>query len=145
METLSVINLMPNKKAEVSRFANDIISQVKGGNLNPLTLKAQLKFIEKTIAEVDKGIKDEFMNEAAKYGKSFEYNGWKIEAMESGTTYDYSSDAEWCTLKEKIKERETFLKSLKAPLEVVNTDTGETTTIVPPIKKSTSTYKFSAI
>jgi hypothetical protein len=48
-------------------------------------------------------------------------------------------------LKEKIKERETFLKSLKAPLEVVNTDTGETTTIVPPVKKSTSTFKFTAI
>jgi len=145
METLSVINLLPSTKEQVKSFASDIISQVKEGALNPLTLKAQLKFIEKTISEVDKGIKDEFMNEAAKYGKSFEYKGWKIEAIESGTTYDYSSDMIWCDLKEKIKERETFLKSLKEPLVVVDTDTGETSTFYPPVKRSTSTYKFTAI
>ncbi len=138
---LSVINLLPSTKDQVNTFANLIIAQVKSGDLNPLTLKAQLKFIEKTLDAIDKGIKDEWMNEASKYGKSFEHKGWRIEQIEAGTSYDFTSDQTHNELKEKIKEREKFLKGLTKPM--ADPDSGEI--CQPPIKKSTTTLKFTAI
>lgn len=145
METLSVINLLPSSKEQVKIFSNDIVSQVKAGVINPLTLKMQMKFIEKTFSEIDKEIKDNVMDEASKYGKSFQHNGWKVDEVEAGVTYDFTRDNEWLDLREKIKERETFLKSLKSPLEIVDTETGETKTLLPPIRKSTTSLKFTAI
>jgi hypothetical protein len=144
MSTLNTINLLPSTKEEAQSFANDLVRRVNEGEINPLTLKAQMKFIEKTLELVDKQTKDSWIKEAGKYGKSFDYQGWKVEEVEAGTSYDYSLDFEWSELKEKLKERETFLKSLKHPIEVVDKTTGETTTIYPPIKRSTTTLKFTA-
>lgn len=144
ISTLNVITLLPSTKEEAQTFANDLVRRVNDGEINPLDLKAQMKFIEKTLELIDKQTKDSWMKEAVKYGKSFEYKGWQVDEIEAGIKYDYSMDVEWSELKEKIKSRETFLKAIKEPLEIVNTTTGETTTIYPPIKKSTTTLKFTA-
>jgi hypothetical protein len=145
METFSVINLMPSQKEEVSLFANDIVNRIKNNDIDVITFYDKKHWIELCLKEIEKQTKEKWFEKISKEGAVYVSNGLKKTAMESGTTYDYSADAEWVALKEKIKERETFLKSLKEPLEVVNTETGETTTLVPPVKRSTSTYKFTAI
>ena len=143
MSTLSAISLLPSNKEQAQFFANDLVRRVYEGEINPLDLKAQLKFIYRTLDIVDLNTKDAWMKEVAKHGKSFEYKGWQVNEVEAGTTYDFSNDAEWVEMKNKLKDREAFLKSLKEPLEIVDTETGETTTIHPPIKKSTTTLKFT--
>lgn len=142
---LSAINLLPSTNQQAQSFSNMIIEQVKSGTVNPLELKAQLKFIEKTLELIDKGVKESWMKEAAKYGKSFEFKGWKIEEMEAGTRYDFSSDPVHEALVKELKEREAFLKVLKEPITVVDESTGEVVKVSPPTKKSTTTLKFSAI
>lgn len=136
---------MPSTSEQVEAFSSDIIKQVEAGLINPLDLKAQMKFIERTLDKIDKGIKENFMKEAAKYGKKFEYKGWKIEETEAGISYDYSSDSVHSELKEKLKAREALLRALKSPLEEVDTTTGETRTLHPPVKKSTTSLKFTAL
>jgi len=41
------------------------------------------------------------------------------------------------------KERETFLKALKEPMEVLDSVTGEVIILRPPVKKSTEGIKVS--
>lgn len=143
MNALSHITVLPCSKSEVATFAQQVIAEVEGGNIDPLALKVRLKWLEKLIEAIDKPIKDSVMKEAAKYGKRFEYQNFTIEEVETGTRYDYNLDAEWVLLNHKIKSREEFLKALKAPIDVVDED-GVVTTIVPPIKKSTTALKFTA-
>lgn len=97
----------------------------------------------------------EFVNfvrdEIEKYGKEFTTNnGVKLELCESGTKYDYSqcNDDTLCELEfqlsileSKIKERQSFLKTLPlSGMEIIK-DGGEVVRIFPPSKQSTSTYK----
>lgn len=144
-KALSYIYVLPSAKSEVSIFASQIIGEVESGNINPIELKIRLKWIERLIDAIDKPIKDAVLREASKFGKRFEHNGFRIEETETGTSYDYSNDVIWNTLKEKIKEREAFLKTLKEPLSIVDEETGEITICVPPIKKSTTSLRFTAI
>ncbi len=77
--------------------------------------------------------------------------GNKIAKAEHGTKYDFTGcDPEWEMLDQerssvanRIKDRETFLKALKAPIEVLNSQTGEIDVIKPPTKTSVSGINIS--
>ena len=156
METAySLLTLMPNSKAQVADFSNQLITSVKEGLVDPLKLKSQFKFIEKVIEKVDAEIKDEVITEAMRNGKKFEKFGFQIEVSENlATRYDYSNcnDVEWDRLNKQIAElttlkklREAWLRQTVFSLEIVDTETGETHTINPPIKSSTTGVKLTAI
>jgi hypothetical protein len=77
--------------------------------------------------------------------------GAVIDSVETGVKYDYQSTncPEWERFDEMVKhyselkkQRETFLKSLKEPLNII-TDDGEIVTINPPIKSSTTALKIT--
>jgi hypothetical protein len=145
MNPLSALTLMPSTKSQVEAFSNSVINEVESGTLNPLDLKVQIKFLQTCLDKIDKATKDSFTSEASKYGKEFEFKGYKVTEVEAGVNYDYSNDIEWSRLSKLLKERETFLKTLKEPLEVLDSETGEITKCYPPIKRSTTTYKFIMI
>lgn len=78
----------------------------------------------------------------------------KLELFEAGTKYDYSvcNDKEWNgyqaeleALKEKMKDREKFLKAIKKTTPVVDPENGEVNEIYPCAKTSTSTFKLSLV
>jgi hypothetical protein len=125
METaLSTISVLPNEKLELAIFTRKLKSEILVNDRDPLVILKQLKFIEKTIADVltDSDIENYFLNEAEKYRENtFEHVGVKFTVQEVGIKYQYDDcgDAIWYdlqkdmeTLKDKIKERETYLKSL---------------------------------
>ena len=148
METaLSTIKLMPLSKTQIIEFAEQLKETLESGNVNPLELALYFKAIEETIKQVKDTLSPLALNEAEKYGKSFNYNGASVSIKELGTTYDFSqcNDAQWNDYDEIIKvatelkkQRETFLKSLTDAMTIVNDVTGEIETIYPPIKKSTT-------
>jgi hypothetical protein len=107
-----------------------------------------------------KGVKDDprfkeyVREETSKYPKGFvSSSGAKIECIESGVKYDYSvcEDTEMnnlnelmITIKEKIEERQKFLKTVPASgLSIVDKESGEMVTIYPPSKTSTSSFKVT--
>jgi hypothetical protein len=47
------------------------------------------------------------------------------------------------SIKEKLKERETFLKSIKEKLEIIDTESGELNIINPCTKSSSTTLKVT--
>jgi len=73
-----------------------------------------------------------------------------IERSEVGTSYNYEvcGDHDWekfsvaeKTAAENRKWREKFLRDLREPLNMYDPDSGETWTIKPPIKRSSSGLK----
>lgn len=150
---IGTLRLFASTQCEVDKFSDDLIQSVKSGDVNPIELLVMLRAFEKVSDRVLKEIRENTITEANKYnGSSFKFNGNKIEKSELGTKYDFSicNDPDYNKLfktalesSEKLKEREVFLKSLKEPITLVNRDSGEVYTIIPPLKTSTSGLKVS--
>jgi hypothetical protein len=91
------------------------------------------------------------LDEAYKYGKSFEHYNAKFEIKEMGVKYDYSvcQDPVYNSLKNKlsiledeIKAREKYLKAiLPSGVETLLED--EIVTLYPPSKTSTTTISVN--
>jgi len=150
---IGTLRLFASTQTQVDVFSDSIIQSVKQGEANPLEVLIQIKALQKVSDRVLKEINDNLLTESNKYSEtSFEFMGAKIEKAELGTKYDYSScgdteyemlDAQMNSLKQRIKEREEFLKSIKQDITLVDNFTGEVITVHPPIKKSTSGLKVS--
>lgn len=142
-------------KTQIKEIANETVLNVLEAG-NPLLIAEAISAMEAFVKEVKDSpeFKSYVREEAEKYPKGFvSPSGAKIELAETGTKYDYSQcgDKEWemldvemKSLKEKIAEREKFLKNLPgAGIEQLNKETGEVTMIYPPSKTSTSSYKIT--
>jgi hypothetical protein len=137
-------------KANREELAIQIVEAMDAGELNPLDIHYQVKAMEDFIKVLTSNsrYKDYVLTEGMKHGKSFEFNGSKMEIKETGVKYDYSNcgDQEWSAIeveinrrKELQKEREKFLKSVPAEgIEIVSNETGEVIKVYPPSKTSTT-------
>lgn len=147
------LTLAPNTQTSIDVFSDSVIESVQAGEVNPLTVLIQLRAMAKASERILKEIHDNIMTEAGKYpGTEFEFAGNKITKAEHGTRYDFTGckDTEWelydaqrLSVANSLKERETFLKALKTPIEVLDRHTGELVTLQPPTKKSTSGLNVS--
>jgi len=141
------------QKSNIPEAVAAIATAVDSGEINPLKALTLLKIYETIVTTARKEIMQQALKEAAKYGKGeCEMLGFKIQQAEAGTSYDYSGcgDLEWERWDAQVlsatnsrKDREAVLKALKEPMTLVNEDTGETYRVNPPLKKSTTTLKFT--
>lgn len=148
-----LLSLMASTSVQIDFFSDSIIQSVKEGEVNPLDVCIQLKAMELATDRIRKEIHENLMNEVNKFPeKEFEWRGNKISKAEHGTKYDYSKCGDpdltiYLESKEKIdmgiKDRETFLKALKEPIEVLHSLTGEVHLLTPPTKKSKSGINVS--
>ena len=154
MNALSYLTVLPSAKVEVEAFSNQIIEGLEAGTINPLKLKLQLKWIEKLTENLHSKLNDAALKEAEKYGKTFDMNGFKVEQVEAGIKYAYAGcgditwemlDAAAASAAKSKKERESFLKTVKEKMVLVNESTGECYDVHPPLKTSTTTLKFTAL
>lgn len=156
-----------SKKGTVTAASN-IYQGILDDGASAIQVAELFKFIEETYKQLkeltdENGrnnftnlVRDEILRNSndgktcnSKYGTSF-------EIMEAGTKYDYSvcGDPVWNRLtkeieatKEKLKERETYLRTIKQATPVGNVldnDTSElheNVELYPAIKTSTSTFK----
>jgi hypothetical protein len=137
-------------KANREELAIQIVEAIDAGDLNPLDIHYQVKAMEDFIKMLtaNSRYKDAVLTEGMKHGKSFQFNGSKMEIKETGVKYDYSKcgDPNWqmlenqiTELKDKQKAVEAHLKVLPAEgIEVVNADSGEVIKMYPPVKTSTT-------
>lgn len=172
METLQLsttekLALFETTKADRHNFVEELINKLNEGEIDPLKIHLQVKAMEDIITRLtstdEKKNKDFaaairyrqlLLDAAEKYGqKSFEFNNAKIEIKETGTKYDYSlcGDLEYSDLikqqielDEKVKAKEKFLQVCSAKgVLITNEETGETYTVYPPSKKSTTSVAVS--
>ena len=137
-------------KANREELAIQIVEAIDAGDLNPLDIHYQVKAMEDFIKMLtaNSRYKDAVLTEGMKHGKSFQFNGSKMEIKETGVKYDYSKcgDPNWqlledqiSELKDKQKAVESHLKVLPAEgIQVLNADSGEVIKMFPPVKTSTT-------
>jgi len=142
------LTLAPNTQTSIDIFSDGVIQSVQSGEVNPLTVLIQLRAIEKASERILKEIRQNILNEAGKYAENkFTYSGCEITKTELGTKYTFENcgdpdweqyDADVKSASNSRKEREDFLKALKAPITLLDKRSGEIVEILPPTKKSTS-------
>lgn len=147
------LTLAPNTQTTIDLFSDSVIQAVQAGEINPLTVLIQLRAMEKASGRILKEIHENVMREADKYPTNeFEYAGNKLTKSEHGIRYDFSNcgDSVYAQrlkiaqeASEQLKEQESFLKALKAPITIVDEGSGEVATISPPTKKSQSGLNVS--
>ena len=87
--TLSVLNQLPETKAQIESFASQTIAIIRSGCGKPLELSIQLKALEETIKKIRDGIKDIALDEVAKHGNKYESSTAKIEIANVGVRYEF--------------------------------------------------------
>ena len=149
------ISLYDLTKTERREFVTRLVEKLDVGEANPLQVHKQVKCMEDLIKQItaNEDYRKHLLDEAGKYGKSFELHGAKYQVKEAGTKYDYSqcNDPElWAMqheldkLTEKVKNRQKFLQLAPSEgIEVLEDQTGEVYRIYPPSKISTTTVSIT--
>ena len=165
---MELIKFNHTTKEQRSEVVLEMMNEVLNGRVNPLELHLRLKAAEEVIKALTsmpayKGI---LLDEAAKYGKSFQYQTAKVEVKEVGVKYDYSVCGcsqlnelyvQAADIDSKIKALESYLKALPTGgivcmLQTRTLDdegkvtidyTGEVETHYPPAKTSTTSVAFT--
>lgn len=144
--SINIFSKLPQTKEQVENYTKIIRESVLNGEVDALDFAAKISALEKlfTTLKSDILIKDCILNEAEKYGKSFEKGNAKFNIKEVGVTYDFSNcnDFEYeklsvqiSELTEKKKTRESFLKGISIDTEVYGSDGVQ---LLPAIKRSTT-------
>lgn len=152
---MELIKFNHTTKEQRSEVVKEMMNEVLNGRVNPLELHLRLKSVEEVIETLTsmpayKGI---ILDEAAKYGKSFQYQTAKVEVKEVGVKYDYSQCGNstltdlYCqseAIAARIKELETYHKGLPTSgIEVLDPVSGELEKHYPPAKTSTTSVAFT--
>lgn len=99
---------------------------VLDGNAPALKTYINFKRVETELKEALEAIKDQAMQEAEKYGKSFVEDGVHIEIRSAAGKWDYKHIPEWKELDRKMDELQKQLQfAYKAKATLVKEDTGE--------------------
>jgi hypothetical protein len=161
MTTTSVLSIFNTTRAQRESFVADVVNQLETGNNDPLLVHYQIKCVEKildlltntdpaknkTCHQLAARYKKLVVEAAEKYGnKKFQFNGAEVGVGETGVKYDWGvcgdpqvdellrQEAE---VKEKLKERQEFLKALPAKGQEIR-EGDELITVYPPAKSSTT-------
>lgn len=128
-------------KSDITEKAQSIVYGVAEGLTDPLQEYIKVRKGKDVLEEAEKNLKPYIDGMA--FNKGELYFGCEIIEKELGVKYDCSAcgDVEWeqldaqiKSLTEQIKIREKFLKALDKPIEIVNTQTGETYAINPAVR-----------
>lgn len=166
LSTISILSLFETTKDQRNSFCTDIVEKLVDGETDPLKVHLQIKAMEeviKTLTDSSEKTNKNFalamtyknilLTAAEKHGKKFQLHNAEFSIKEVGTAYDFSKceDAELTAmlmqqdeLKEKIKAKQEFLKTVPlSGLVVTNEDTGDTYKVFPPSKTSTTSVAVS--
>lgn len=153
---LSITKIADTQFDKYSRslMARQVVNDLAEGKADPVQTHYNIKCIEELVKNIlnDGQYKAMVLNEAEKHGKSFEFQSSKIEIKETAVKYDFTvcNDPQWrkleaeiLALKDKQKERELFLKTLKPEgIDIVD-ENGEVYTMYPPAKSSTTSVSVT--
>jgi len=87
-----------------------LISDALNGDADPLDAFISLRTIKKQVEDALKQVEDAAMIEAAKYGKSFEHNGYKIGLKDGSKRFTYKGVEAWDDVEAQKKKIEELLK-----------------------------------
>lgn len=140
-------------KSEQGTVAENFVSAVLDGEIDVMEAFARAKAMSETLNAIlkDKRFVDAVVSECDKFGKETpDWRGVKFAVSEVGVKYDFSvcNDSTWNQLTETIdeltaerKQREEFLKTLRADMNIADANTGEI--LDPPARTSTTSVRVT--
>ncbi|KIO75255.1 hypothetical protein TH53_21840 [Pedobacter lusitanus] len=139
-----MVNLLNLTKSYISDTVKMATKSVTEGHYDPIKALVYAKKGQELFTQLEKSIRPiaEDQQKLSK-GEVYSVHNADVSQKESGVKYDFSTcdDREYNELKEKhesisadLKVREEFLKRVNKDLEVVDTETGESYTIHPPVR-----------
>ncbi len=153
METaISTLSQLPETKQQIETFAYSLEQGLINGQIIASDLLRFQKAMEKVFEKIKPTLIENALNEISQYEKNAVIKGSEFSIVEAGVKYDYSecNDVEYNSLtiqiealKSTLKDRETFLKAIKAPMQMIDENSGEVYTICPPKKTSSTTLKVT--
>lgn len=139
---------MPSTKEETITFIAKVKATILAEGNDPLHNAIQIVSLEKVAKALraDPEIRELVVNELDKYTEKMVKVGTsEVEKAETGIKYDFQGDhvlvdllAQEKAIKEKIKERQAFIKTIKG--EVYGEDGIQ---VLPAVRSSTSNYKIT--
>jgi hypothetical protein len=146
MEIIKFNEIMPTK-SNINLVALPIIKSIEDGNFNVLEFQVKARFLIEVLNNALKNTKDDAIKDVQK--GTTNYLGAKLEIIETGTKYEYSTNQDWQELENQIiylkkaqKEIEDLIKiATKKEVAIVNPNTGET--IMPVVKQSETNLKIT--
>jgi hypothetical protein len=153
METaISTLSQLPETKQQIETFAYSLEQGLNNGQIIASDLLRFQKAMEKVFEKIKPTLIENALNEISQYEKNTVIKGSEFSIVEAGVKYDYSNcnDIEYNmlntqleALKSTLKDRETFLKSIKQNMQMIDETSGEVYTIYPPKKTSSTTLKVT--
>lgn len=146
MEIIKFNEIMPTK-SNINLVALPIIKSIEDGNFNVLEFQVKAKFLIEVLNNALKKTREYAIRDVEKGNTN--YLGAKLEIVETGTKYEYSTNQDWQELENQIiylkkaqKEIEDLIKiATKKEVAIVNPNTGET--IMPVVKQSETNLKIT--
>jgi len=146
-----LLKLFQTDKAEREAFVSELINNINDGGLNPLEVHLQIKCMEDIVklTTSNTNYKKAIADAAESYGqKTFQFHNSKMEIKEVGVKYDFSQCADpvldgllstQAHIDKEVKQRQDMLKTVPQKGMIVTDElTGETFTVYPPSKSSTT-------
>jgi hypothetical protein len=139
-------------KQNYKEKADQLAEIISDNSVDILETSAKLKVIELMVADLRKKIDVDVKTAKQKFDKNEKIVrcGFDISERETGIRYKFDQCGDPCwndfnnvmeELKEAMKNRESFLKTIKGSINII-TDDGEAVTIFEPIKQSTTSIIY---
>lgn len=128
-------NLKNANRAAISEMVAAYMEQIDNGTIDPVETFIFAHKLLEFATLLHSNVKPHVA------GVRGDFYGLRISEAKTGSTYDYGvcNSPRWqylvdemARIKELMEKEQTFLKSLPAPIEVVDDDTGEVFQIRPP-------------
>lgn len=153
LQQLEVNSLLDLTKKNIQSIVSDTVSRVISGDLSAINALVYARKAKELFESLEKEIRP-IAEDSFHVAKGEKYVMHNVELVESetGVKYDYSAcnDPEWDELnarseglKNDLKKRETFLKTVTKPMTIVNTFTGEIVEIHPPVRSGKMGLKLT--
>lgn len=151
---LSLITKFPSTKREREFFIHQVVEEIMNGNHYPLQIEVKLKNLEEIIKGIrtSNTVRNAVLNEASLFSeKTFDKYGARItKSSRREWIYDNCNDSiledfriQLNRLQVAIKDRESFLQTLKPGMIAVDEATGEQ--LLPPVVNEKTILQISIL
>ena len=105
-------------KSGFAKVASQVIEPVMAGSVDALQTFIKAKGLLEIATVILEGVKEEALNEAAKYSKEDKVLGCGFLVKSVANTYDYSNNEEWSIINEQINELKALQKEIEKKMVI---------------------------
>lgn len=156
MKEITLFGEIPVTRTGQKELVDIMKKSLADGETNPIEAVVKAKSMYEVLSSFlkDDDVKELVVNECEKYGKGEtpSFAGAKVQVKETGVKWDYtdcgdpvydSLSIQMEELKQRMKQRESYLKTITERKTEIDEATGEIYTILPPVRKATTSYSIT--